>query len=46
MITNETFWHYWRDGNFKAALECSIEKKEKKRGNLSFFRRIPLPQGT
>lgn len=34
MITNETFWHYWRDGNFKAALECSIEKKEKKRGNL------------
>lgn len=34
MITNEKFWQYWREGDFEAALNCSMEKKEKRRGSL------------
>ncbi|MEG0451089.1 MAG: hypothetical protein RR595_14620 [Lysinibacillus sp.] len=36
MIKNEEFWQYWREGQFKEAMQCDLQQTTKKRGARLF----------
>lgn len=36
MIKNEQFWHYWREGQFKEAMQCGVQQPTAKRGARLF----------